>query len=386
MIDQAPNFDSAWRILIGLIPLDWRPATGTIAAVFIVVWAVLNGLKLLFDVIKAWRDLQLRRARARQPQTEAQPLPPPRISIWTPPVDHPPRPRPLAAGGIPIVVTGNMKGGVGKTTLTANLAAYLDGQGKRVLLVDLDYQGSLSQTALAAANLARTGSAVDELIRGNKSMGAILQSSQALIPALKHSRILTCYYEFADTETHEMVDWLVALRQGRPIDDVRFRLANLLRDDTVQANYDIVLIDAPPRFSTGTINALCASTHLIIPTVLDQMSAEAVNYFSRDVAAMKRDLFPDLKLAGVVPTLTWRATEFSPRESETIARINATLRPHWGVNNAVLEGAFVPRKQAIGDVSGQGIGYYDAGERRQTLQVRAIFDRVGKEIEKQIWE
>src|SRR5690606_8842710 len=112
------------------------------------------------------------------------------------------------------------------------------------------------------------------------------------------------------TETHEMVDWLLALRDGMPKDDLRFRLTRLLNDDAVQSHFDLVMIDAPPRFSTGTINALCASTHLIIPTVLDQMSAEAVIYFSRDVASMRRDLFPGLELIGVVPTLVHQATGF----------------------------------------------------------------------------
>lgn len=385
MDGRAPSIDSAWAWLVGLVPSEWRPALGIFAGVIILLWLVINGLKTILELIKAWQELQRRRARASEPKPEIGPLPAPRVSVWTPPIHSPPRPKMVENGGKPIVTTANMKGGVGKTTLTANLAAHLDAQGQKVLLIDLDYQGSLSQTALAAANISRMGSVVDDLIRGNKSMGAILEASQTLTPALSNSRILTCYYEFSDTETHEMVDWLVAIREGKPTDDVRFRLTQLLQDEAVQAHYDVVLIDAPPRFSTGTINALCASTHLIIPTVLDQMSAEAVIYFSRDVAAMKRDLFPQLRLVGVVPTLVHQAVGFTPREQEIIDGINTALRPYWGVNKAVLEDAFVPRKNWIGDISGTGIGYFDAGQSRHTREIRAIFDRVGSAIGKHIW-
>lgn len=282
-----------------------------------------------------------------------------------------------------------MKGGVGKTTLTANLAAYLDAKGKngkgaKILIIDFDYQGSLSQTVLASANISRMGSVVDDLIREGKSMGAILEGSQSLHPALSNSRILTCYYEFSDTETHEMVDWLSALRNGQQPDDVRFRLTQLLQSDVVQNQFDYVMIDAPPRFSTGAINALCASTHLLVPTVLDQMSAEAVVYFSRDVTAMKKELFPEIKLIGVVPTLVYQATGFTEREERIVDYINASIRPYWGVRDAVLKEAFVPRKNAIGDISGDGVGYVNAGDRKSTREVRAIFDRVGAIIEPRI--
>lgn len=280
-----------------------------------------------------------------------------------------------------------MKGGVGKTTLTANLAAHFDAQGKRVLLIDLDYQGSLSQTALAAANIPRMQSVVDQLIRPGTTIGATLEDSQTLTPALPNSRIQTCYYEFSDTETHEMVDWLSALRNGQSVGDVRFRLCSLLRQFAVQKGFDLVLIDAPPRFSTGTINALCASTHLIIPTLLDRMSAEAVIYFSRDVAAMRqRQLFPELKLIGVVPTLVYQMDGFTAREQDVIELLDRSLQPYWGPTHSVITTAAVPRKNAIGDIAGVGIGYFDAGERRKTQEVRRVFDRLGSVVATRIRE
>lgn len=379
--DSAPNVDAAWALLVSQVPQEWRPFLGVVAASAILAWLLLNAIKLVLEIVKTLRDLRRRAERRAEPPAELRPPPQPRVNVWNAAVGN----RPVSNSPVPIVTVANMKGGVGKTTLTANLAAHFDAHGKRVLLIDLDYQGSLSQTVLAAANNDRLGSVVDELVRGEKSMGAILEESQSLTPALPKSRILTCYYEFSDTETNEMVNWIVASRDGREVQDLRFRLSRLLRDPVVATNYDLVLIDAPPRFSTGTINALCASTHVIIPTVLDQMSAEAVVYFSRDAAAMRQSLFPALKLVGVVPTLTWRERQYSPSEIGTIDRINEAIRPYWGVKDAVLSAANVPRTNNIGDVSGQGIGYVDAGQSSRTAKVREIFDRVGEAISARIW-
>jgi hypothetical protein len=76
------------------------------------------------------------------------------------------------------------------------------------------------------------------------------------------------------------------------------------------------------------------------------MSAEAPIYFSRDLAAMRQNLFPDLTLVGVVPTLTYQATGFSDREQAIIAYLNGSLEPFWGNKDSVLSSAFVPRRNA----------------------------------------
>jgi cellulose biosynthesis protein BcsQ len=381
-VDAAPTIDSAWAWFVGFVPPGWQPTLGIIAAVAILAWLLMNALKLVFELVRAWQDIRRKKQIESLPPQNPFPtkLPPPRVGIWNAEPKDPIRPKQVGDGGIPVITIANMKGGVGKTTLTANLAAYLDKQGKRVLLLDFDYQGSLSQTALAAANISKMGSAVDDLISGKKPIAAILEASQTLMPALPNSRILTCYYEFADAETYEMVRWLT----GEAQDDLRFRLGRLLQEKVVSQQFDVVLIDAPPRFSTGTINALCASTHILIPTVLDQMSAEAVIYFSRDVAAMRSKLFPGLRLIGVVPTMVHQASEFTPRERGVVNHINQSLVAYWGQTKAVLEKAFIPRKNAIGDISGIGIGYIDAGLAKNTRLVREVFDRVGRVIYDQV--
>lgn len=380
MSQEVPSVQSAWAWLVAFVPDQVRPWLGLIVTVAILGWFVLLGLKAVFDFLRSVVEFFKSITRKKTTDDERE-LPPPRVSIWSADVNSPPRPKPTSQQGIPIITTANMKGGVGKTTFTANFAAFLDiEKHKKVLLIDLDYQGSLSQTTTAAAQSDSIGSAVDDLITAKKSFDDIIAHAQSLSPAMPNSKILTCYYEFADTEMHELVNWIVALRAGQPTDDIRFRLTDFLRSDVVQKNFDFVLIDAPPRFSTGTINALCASTHLVIPTKLDRMSVEAVIYFSRDVDRMRAKLFPGLKLIGVVPTMTKFGTRLLPDEKGQVATLNRDLAQYWHTNQSVIEAAFVPDTKAISTISGSGVAYYDAGERAKTKKAKSIFDRVGSAV------
>ena len=65
-------------------------------------------------------------------------------------------------------------------------------------------------------------------------------------------------------------------------------------------------------------------------------------------------------------------------------KFHDSLKKFWGGNSVVLSKANIPRKNAIGDAAGLDISYLNAGSRRATAEVRAIFDRVGEEIFKRL--
>jgi cellulose biosynthesis protein BcsQ len=71
----------------------------------------------------------------------------------------------------------------------------------------------------------------------------------------------------------------------------------------VQARFALILIDCPPRLTTACVQALCASTHILIPTVLDPTSAKAVGYFGTQLKRHEK-LWPHLKIVGVLGTMT----------------------------------------------------------------------------------
>ncbi|GAM98797.1 chromosome (plasmid) partitioning protein ParA [alpha proteobacterium U9-1i] len=298
---------------------------------------------------------------------------PSNAAIWErrDPID-PVHPRSVPNGGKPIVCIANMKGGVGKTTLTANLAAYFAvKQKKRVLLIDFDYQGSLTTMCLSAAGITTLSQKSQALIQAT-SVDAALSMPENLRPALPNVDIFTSYYDLAAIETDQMVAWLTGA-----IKDTRFHLSTILQSAAFQSKYDIVLIDAPPRFTTSSINALCACTHLLIPTKMDNLSTEAVVYFAKDIERMKAKLFPSIRLLGVVPTLT-NQEGLSTRENATRQRLMAVLREILGTVDMDMKDQHVPTRTIIEEVAGTDIAYLTKGAPGR--EPKRIFDRLGDAV------
>lgn len=290
---------------------------------------------------------------------------------------NPKRPLLTANGGKPIICVANMKGGVGKTTVVANLAAYLSTtRGKRVLVIDLDYQGSLTTTCLTAADITDYKQSA-QLVLSKNVPQEVLDKAENLRPKLPSVDILTSFYDLATIETDSMVDWLT-----EAVPEVRFHLAEFLSSSPVQTKYDFILIDAPPRFTTGSVNALCASTHLLVPTILDNLSSEAVVYLAEDIERMRSDLWPNLKIIGVLPTLT-RTDDIGASEEDVARGLERDLKGKWQTPAPlIMREARIPRRQAIRDVAGTGIAYLIPGKNGRDSQ--NIFDRLGIAVESRL--
>ena len=260
-----------------------------------------------------------------------------------------------------IFTIANNKGGVGKTTLTANLAACLDERGYRVLVVDLDYQGSLTQTLLRTAGRTKlTKSLSDQLIAGNVdaiSSAIDLQHGALNKLRLTRTRIVTATYTLARCENRLMLRWLSKHEK----EDIRYNLLRALLGHDVQDKlhgYDVVLIDAAPRLTTATVNALCASTHVIVPTILDGLSSETVPSFLRQTRSLvKASLNPHIELAGVVGTMTQGAglTADETTELEALRR-NANIE--WGSNGHIFK-TWIPDKSSFRKTAGRQLAYFE---------------------------
>lgn len=253
---------------------------------------------------------------------------------------------------IPIITVCNFKGGVGKTTTAANLAAYFDNHGKRVLLIDFDYQGSLTDMLLAASRLTRLEASSRHLIKGEASPELVLGKALSLHPALPKTKLFSAFHGFNHIENELLLRWLT----DKDYTDIRYNLHSYLSSKLFQSEFDIVIIDAPPRLTTATVNAACASKYLLIPTILDNLSTEAALNTVKAFDELRKNLSPTLSILGVLPTLV-AEKNFNGRETEVLGEFKHRLRSCWtsGRTPEVFENSFICRREAIAKVAGQGL-------------------------------
>jgi len=294
--------------------------------------------------------------------------------------------------GAKIVTVALFKGGVGKSHLAANLAAYVcTKQNKPVLLIDLDYQGSVSTMVLSAAGLEQTHSNVDALFDefgdlatlsrarvqlANSGPGIALNRNHGQGHGLPKAWIVPSDYTLNDVESRLLIERVMHEKAGV---DERYRLAHLLLQPDVRRDYAMIIIDTPPRMSLGTVNALVASHYYVVPTILDKVSSEAVRPFLEQIDGLdgiKKDLELDnLKLAGIVGTLT-REMSLSDTEKVARAEILAGAQEVLGTQADVFIAQNLPRKKQITD--GDDLGYFlrdDVGPLKDRFY-DAIFDEL----------
>jgi chromosome partitioning protein len=189
-----------------------------------------------------------------------------------------------------IVSVINYKGGVGKTTLTANLGAELARRGNRVLLVDLDPQSSLTFSFYQPDQLAQqTGPNRDIRSWYETFVDGVPQRNLAefvVIPAQVNDRVRE-YGGFLGLVPSSLrlidMDLNMLTNAGLgvlPVDVEVYRLRRALADALRYpglAQYDFVLIDCPPNFNIVTQGAIVASDHLLIPARPDYLSSLGID-------------------------------------------------------------------------------------------------------------
>lgn len=271
---------------------------------------------------------------------------------------------------IPVCLFANQKGGVGKTTLSANLAACFAERGERVLVIDLDYQGSLTSLMLAQAHLRPDDypSAVDLLHRETLPE---LWSGTAITEGKAHPNLdyISCWYSFEKLERNMEYAWVL----GDSQDDIRYRLARAILSDDVQARYQRVIIDAPPRMTAGFLNGLCASNYLFVPTVVDYVSAIAVGTFAKQVRRLQ-PTNPMLKFAGIIGTMT-PLKNLSAAGLSIAQAIDETARKAMNTNdNFFVMTTAMPRTTKVSYSTEEGIAYL------HELQTRPMFEALADEV------
>jgi chromosome partitioning protein len=201
-----------------------------------------------------------------------------------------------------VVSVINYKGGVGKTSLTANLGAELAWRGKRVLLIDLDAQASLTFSFISPDEWRRqyeadgtikswfdameTGDSVKlkNLVETPRRIGSTLGERGQLDVIYSHLGLINVDLELA---LHMMGTTLAQAR--RNFLTVHKRLQVGLSDPALQQAYDICLIDCPPNFNIVTKTAIVASDYILVPTKPDQLSTLGIDYLVKSIRLLVND-------------------------------------------------------------------------------------------------
>ena len=196
------------------------------------------------------------------------------------------------------IVVANQKGGVGKTTTAVNLAAALHEAGKRVLLVDFDPQGN-----------ATSGFGVDKSNASPNVYDVLIGESE-------------CAKAIVSTPFGDVLPSNKALA-GAGIELVGMdRREHLLSDalDTVEQNYDYILIDCPPSLELLTLNGIVAARSVLIPVQCEYYALEGLSDLMSTLRLVRRRLNPDIEVEGVLLTMYNGRTNLSMQVAEEVKR------------------------------------------------------------------
>ncbi|WP_155978937.1 ParA family protein [Oscillibacter sp. 1-3] len=182
-----------------------------------------------------------------------------------------------------VIAIANQKGGVAKTTTTHNLGVALAAKGKRVLLIDLDSQASLTiSVGLEPLEVKRT--IVDVLRKDGVPVSECIEQISDQL------HIVTSIIDLAPMEME-----LLSRASREKILDRALR--------PVRGEYDFILVDCPPQLSILTINALSCADGVIIPVKTDYLAYRGLTQLQDSIQEIQELINPELKVLGVIATL-----------------------------------------------------------------------------------
>jgi chromosome partitioning protein len=200
----------------------------------------------------------------------------------------------------------NEKGGSAKTTLVANLGAYLAlRRGRRVLAIDMDPQGQLAKV-FGVDHRSPTRSAIDLLL--DTAFGEETRARRGVATVLP---IVKTHLDRLDLIVANKALGLFPAWQERDEPDPTGRLAAALDSAPELARYDYVLFDAPPSFGPLTLNVLRAADEVVVPVPLTYLALDGCAELMRTITTVReRYAHPKLRLTMVVPTF-YRRTKLA---------------------------------------------------------------------------
>ena len=236
-----------------------------------------------------------------------------------------------------VITISNQKGGVGKTTSCVNLAAALVIGGLRALVIDLDPQGNAS-TALGVDHHVGTTSSYEMLI-GQAT------AAEAMQPSTFHENLL-CIPATIDLAGAEIELVSMVRREYRIVDAIN-------PDFLAEHNIDYVFIDCPPSLGLLTINAMTASTEVLIPIQCEYYALEGVGQLLNSISMIREHLNHKLHISTILLTMYDARTKLANQ-------VATEVQEHFG---SVVLNTIIPRSVKVSEAPGysQTVLAYDPG-------------------------